>query len=124
MHQRRDWRYYDWSAVTVPEIDLNRRLRRIGTTVNLGKNTGQFLYLAYTTYSIVGKAETTVMKGDKNYPPSRMEQQRKDDYLIGRLLSMNTPKHILLISSLAPLSNLLFCPLLLRTCFLRWQISF
>lgn len=46
---------------------------------------------------------------------SRMSKQRKDDYLIGRLLSMNTPKHILLISSLAPLSNLL--PLLLRTCF-------
>jgi hypothetical protein len=34
-----------------------------------------------------------------------MSKQRKDDYLIGRLLSMNTPKHILF--SLAPLSNLL-----------------
>ena len=30
--------YYDWSAVTVPEIDQNRRLRRIGTTENNGNN--------------------------------------------------------------------------------------
>ena len=34
----RDLRYNDWSAVTVPEIDLNRRLRRIGATGNHGNN--------------------------------------------------------------------------------------
>lgn len=39
MHLKgRDWRYYDWSAVTVPEIDQNRRLRRIGTTENNRNN--------------------------------------------------------------------------------------